>query len=151
MKDYYNILGVTPTASQADIKKVYRQLAIQYHPDKNNGAPASEERFKEISEAYIIIGDAAKRNAYDFTKGHHKNYYGQNPASGEATPATYLILLKSIKNKVFNAGGYINQEALFKVIDDVLSNETIQFLVSTGQVNTNNMIIDEVLVCGVFL
>lgn len=151
MKDYYNILGVPPTAPQAEIKKAYRLLAIKYHPDKNNGDAASEERFKEISEAYIIIGDAAKRNAYDFTKGHHKNYYGQNPASGAATPATYLILFKSIKNKVLNSGGYVNGAVLFKVIDDILTDDTINFLLYTGQVNTNNLIIDDILVCGVFL
>jgi hypothetical protein len=151
MKDYYNILGVASGASQAEIKTAYRQLAIQFHPDKNGGDKACEERFKEISAAYVIVGDVAKRNAYDFTRGYHKNYYGQNPASGAATPATYLILLKSIKNKVFNAGGYINQAVLFKVIDDILTDDTIAFLVNTGQVNTNNLIIDEVLVCCVFL
>jgi len=151
MKDYYKILGVNSVTSQAEIKKAYRKLAIEYHPDKNNGNTASEERFKEISEAYIIIGDVAKRNAYDYTRGYHKNYYAQNPASGAATPATYLILLKSIKNKVFNAGGKINQDILFKVVDDILSDETLTFLINTGQVNTNNLIIDEVLVCCVFL
>ncbi len=151
MKDYYKILGVKPDAVQADIKKAYRLLAVQYHPDKNNGDKDSEERFKEISEAYIILGDAPKRNAYDYTKGHYKNYSGTDIAHGRQTPVTYLILFKRIKDKVLNANGYINQEALFKVIDDLLSDKNITFLVSVRDTATNNLIIDEILTCCIFL
>jgi len=150
MKDYYKILGVAPKASQAEIKTAYRLLAVKHHPDKNNGDKASEELFKEISESYIILGDVAKRNAYDYTKGYQKNYYGQDPKSDKATPATYLILFKSIKTKVFNAGGRINQEALFKVIDDILTDENINFLISAQHVNTNSMIIDEIVTSCIF-
>ncbi|TRW24250.1 hypothetical protein FMM05_10470 [Flavobacterium zepuense] len=151
MKDYYKILGVAPKASQAEIKTAYRLLAVKHHPDKNNGDKASEERFKEISESYIILGDIAKRNAYDYTKGYQKNYYGQDPNSDKATPATYLILFKSIKTKVFNAGGRINQEALFKVIDDILTDENINFLIRAQHVNTNSMILDEIVTSCIFL
>jgi len=151
MKDYYKILGVAPKASQAEIKTAYRLLAVKHHPDKNNGDKASEERFKEISESYIILGDVAKRNAYDYTKGYQKNYYGQDPKSDKATPATYLILFKSIKTKVFNAGGRINQEALFKVIDDILTDENVNFIINAQHVNTNSMIIDEIVTSCIFL
>ena len=151
MKDYYKILGVAPKASQAEIKTAYRLLAVKHHPDKNNGDKASEERFKEISESYIILGDVAKRNAYDYTKGYQKNYYGQDPKSDKATPATYLILFKSIKTKVFNAGGHVNQDALFKVIDDILTDENISFLINAEHVNTNSMIIDEIVTSCIFL
>jgi molecular chaperone DnaJ len=150
MKDYYKILEVTPTASQAEIKKAYRLLAVQYHPDKNNGNKASEECFKEISEAYVILGDTAKRNAYNYTKGHYKNYAGQHIASKQ-TPVTYLILFKRIKDKVFNANCQVNQEALFKVLDDLLSDENIKFLMNVRDTATNNLIIDEVLTCCIFL
>ncbi|MDX5420706.1 MAG: J domain-containing protein [Hymenobacteraceae bacterium] len=64
-KDYYKILGVDKTASQADIKKAYRALAKKYHPDKTKGDTAAEDKFKDISEAYEVLGDAEKRKQYD--------------------------------------------------------------------------------------
>jgi molecular chaperone DnaJ len=64
-KDYYAVLGVPKNASQAEIKKAYRKLAQQHHPDANAGDPKAEERFKEISAAYDVIGDEEKRSAYD--------------------------------------------------------------------------------------
>jgi molecular chaperone DnaJ len=64
-KDYYRVLGVSETASQKDIKSAYRKLSRQYHPDTNPGDTAAEERFKEVSAAYDVIGDADKRKEYD--------------------------------------------------------------------------------------
>lgn len=63
-KDYYKILGVAKTASDDDLKKAYRKLALKYHPDKNK-TPGAEERFKEIAEAYEILSDKKKRQVYD--------------------------------------------------------------------------------------
>ncbi|HEX5387930.1 MAG TPA: J domain-containing protein [Gemmatimonadales bacterium] len=64
-KDFYQVLGVPDTASQADIKKAYRRLAKQYHPDANPNNPQAAERFKEISEAHATLSDAEKRKQYD--------------------------------------------------------------------------------------
>jgi curved DNA-binding protein len=64
-KDYYKVLGVDKKASEADIKKVYRKLAVQYHPDKNQGNKEAEEKFKQINEAYEVLGDPEKRKKYD--------------------------------------------------------------------------------------
>lgn len=64
-KDYYEILGVAKTATAEEIKKAYRKLAIKYHPDRNPGDTAAEEKFKEISNAYEVLSDANKRQRYD--------------------------------------------------------------------------------------
>ena len=64
-KDYYRVLGVSDTASQKDIKSAYRKLSREYHPDANPGDTAAEERFKEVSAAYDVVGDAEKRKEYD--------------------------------------------------------------------------------------
>lgn len=63
-KDYYNILGIKRDANQADIKKMYRKMALQYHPDKNQESGA-EDKFKEISEAYAVLSDDKKKKLYD--------------------------------------------------------------------------------------
>lgn len=67
-KDYYKILGVDKTASQDNIKKAFRKLSVKWHPDRNNGSKEAETKFKEIAEAYEVLGDEAKRKEYDNPK-----------------------------------------------------------------------------------
>ncbi|MBN2123736.1 MAG: DnaJ domain-containing protein [Deltaproteobacteria bacterium] len=64
-KDYYTILGIARDADEEEIKKSYRRLALRYHPDTNEGDPEREELFKEINEAYSVLGDREKRRRYD--------------------------------------------------------------------------------------
>lgn len=83
-QDYYELLGVSKTASADDIKKAYRRLAMKYHPDRNPGDKAAEEKFKEIGEAYAVLSDEQKRAAYDrFGKA------GVNPNGGAGGPGDF--------------------------------------------------------------
>src|SRR3954453_8325054 len=65
MADFYSVLGVARGASDDEIKKAYRKLAMTYHPDRNGGSKEAEEKFKEITEAYDVLRDPQKRAAYD--------------------------------------------------------------------------------------
>jgi len=73
-KDYYKILGVERKASEDEIRKAYRKLAMQYHPDRNPNDKQSEERFKEINEAYQVLSDTTKRSHYDRLGSDYSNW-----------------------------------------------------------------------------
>ena len=80
-KDFYDVLGVSKDASESDIKKAYRKLAIKYHPDKNPGDQDAEEKFKEVSAAFEVLKDAEKRRKYD-QFGHDAFRGGPSSAHG---------------------------------------------------------------------
>lgn len=79
-KDFYQILGVSRSASGEEIKKSYRKLAMQYHPDKNPNNKKAEEKFKEATEAYEVLSDDEKRRTYD--QFGHAGLNGGNPFAG---------------------------------------------------------------------
>ncbi len=89
MNDLYSALGVSKTATADEIKKAYRKLALQHHPDKNPGDKVSEDKFKEISAAYAVLGDEEKKRQYDmygsadaYAQSQRSSYnqgYGQSP------------------------------------------------------------------------
>jgi molecular chaperone DnaJ len=64
-RDYYDVLGISKNATEAEIKSAYRKLALKYHPDKNQDDPSAEDKFKEAAEAYEILSNSEKRGAYD--------------------------------------------------------------------------------------
>jgi molecular chaperone DnaJ len=78
VKNYYEVLGISKTASADEIKKAYRNLAFKYHPDRNSGDKVAEEKFKEINEAYDVLSDEKKRADYDSFGTSNSHYSGTN-------------------------------------------------------------------------
>jgi len=124
-RDYYEVLGVHRNASETEIKKAYRKLAIQHHPDKNQGDKQSEEQFKEVSEAYEVLSDPQKRVQYD--QFGHAGLSGGAGASGfgfgGGTP--FGDIFEDIFGDLF--GGRQQQRRGGKRGDDLLYNLEISF------------------------
>src|SRR6478735_3908288 len=83
-KDFYQVLGVAKDASAADVKKAYRKLARENHPDSHPGNKAAEDRFKAIAEAYDVVGDTDKRKQYDELRAGLAGGFGPFTTSGGA-------------------------------------------------------------------
>jgi molecular chaperone DnaJ len=98
--DYYKILGVGKNASDEEIKKAYRKLARQYHPDRNPGDKKAEERFKEISQAHDVLSDPEKRKAYDRGQGPLGGFTG-----GNFDPSAFGAGFGDILSNLFGGGG----------------------------------------------
>ena len=96
-RDYYEVLGVQKNSSKDDIKKAYRKLAVQYHPDKNPGDKQAEEKFKEATEAYEILGDDQKKAAYD--------QFGFAGVEGMRGQGDYSSVFRGFED-IFGEGGF---------------------------------------------
>lgn len=102
-RDYYEVLGVAKDASKDDIKKAYRRLAIQNHPDKNPGDKAAEERFKEATEAYEILGDDQRRQTYD-----QFGFAGVEGMGGAGSAQDFSSVFKDFEDIFGGFGGFGN-------------------------------------------
>lgn len=100
-RDYYEVLGVDKSASERDIKKAYKRLAMKYHPDRNEGDKAQEEKFKEVQEAYEILTDDQKRAAYD-QYGHAG--VDPNRGGGHGQGADFGDIFGDVFGDIFGGG-----------------------------------------------
>ena len=154
VKDYYKILEVTPAASQSDIKKSYRRLALRYHPDKNFGQQLYEAKFKEIQEAYHVLSDPKKRQDYNYRRNNYSHSYShaRTKAYTPATPQTILNQTIDFRKKVSVLDSdRMNKVALFQQIQLLLSNPNIQLLQQHNDTKLNKRVIEEILFCSRFL
>lgn len=153
MKDYYKLLGVPPTATADEIKKAYRQLALKYHPDRNQGDKQSETLFKQITEAYEVLSDTDARKSYDYELNRSATADNNRKQSSQATyekvtPLTFLNIFKEIEKQVIGVdASRINQRNLFDSINDLLTDKNIEFLIQCNDTNINIKIVDTVLAC----
>ena len=120
-KDYYEVLGVSTTATDDEIKKAYRKLALMYHPDRNHGNPDSEEKFKEINEAFQVLGDPEKRVHFD--------HYGAADASGSFFDFGFNKPFEDIFSDLFGEvfGGQERRRTRTRKGDDLRYNLEIEF------------------------
>jgi molecular chaperone DnaJ len=105
MADFYAVLGVARTASDEDIKKAYRKLAMTYHPDRNGGSKEAEERFKEITEAYDVLRDPQKRAVYD--------RYGESALRGGAGGFHHVDLSEALGIFMRDFGAFAGLDEMF--------------------------------------
>jgi molecular chaperone DnaJ len=101
--DYYRVLGVSREASEEEIKKAYRALVFEHHPDRNPDSTDAEAKIREINAAYEIVGDAEKRRSYD------RLFWGDEPRADVVDPS---IILRDIEAKLFDEG----RKELFAVL-----------------------------------
>ncbi|HEX8335050.1 MAG TPA: DnaJ domain-containing protein [Segetibacter sp.] len=145
-KDYYKILNVSSTASQADIKKSYRKLAMKYHPDKNLDDKLSETKFKEIQEAYHVLSDSKRRQQYNFKKYDEKHGLNKKPSSDASTPQGILQKSIQLRKKVISMDPHrIDRDTLYGKIQLVLSVHNQTILKTSNDQTTNRLIIEELL------
>ncbi len=108
-KDYYDVLGLKKGASDADIKKAYRKLAMKYHPDRNKGDKQAEEKFKELNEAYAVLSDPEKRKQYDQfgADGFHQRYSQEDIFRGTDFSSIFseFGIGNDIFEQIFGGGG----------------------------------------------
>jgi len=118
-RDYYEVLGVNRDASDEDIKKAYRKLAMKWHPDRNPDNPKAEEKFKEAKQAYEILSEASKRSAYD-QYGHagvDQAAAAAAAGAGAGGQAGFGDMFSDIFGEIFGGGGRQGRSNVFRGAD----------------------------------
>jgi molecular chaperone DnaJ len=120
LKDYYKILEVEPLATQQEIKRSFRRLALKYHPDKNAGNHLAEAQFKEVQEAYEILSDPEQRKEYNYKRWHLRSL-GKSYASRPLTPTAIVEECRALKT-------YIDSMSIFRIDYDAVSQHIRQLI-----------------------
>src|SRR5579872_1131541 len=103
-RDYYEVLGVSRAANEAELKSAFRKLAMKFHPDRNPGDDSAEHQFKEINEAYEILKDGDRRAAYD-RFGHAAFEHGRSNGNAAGFGADFASSFADIFDDLFGMGG----------------------------------------------
>ena len=145
MKDYYQILGIPTNASADDIKKAYRKLALQYHPDKNPVTELSGIYFREINEAYAILSHPAKRRKYDEERWL-SGMSGRSKQQKQISPQWILSEGRKLAEHMSRIDTYrMSHSALKEYISLLLSDTHLAVLTSYDDKDTNKLIAQQLL------
>ena len=118
-RDFYDVLGINKSASPEEIKSAYRKLAVKYHPDKNPGDKAAEDKFKEASEAYGILSDKTKKDNYD-NFGHAAF---ENGGGGQVVLEDLAVLMEQISQIYLKTFLVISVVEVEEVVKEALAIE----------------------------
>jgi molecular chaperone DnaJ len=145
LKDYYKTLQVHPAATEAVIKKAFRRLALQYHPDKNPGNAIAEAVFKEIQEAYEVLSNPLMREEYNYKRWYNRSI-GKNFSEKALTPAAILANCKKLNDYLAGANWFqLDYSSLNHYLHELISDETVALLSQYNHLSTNREIVLEVL------
>lgn len=145
VKDYYKILEVPPVASLQEIKKAFRKLAVQYHPDKNNGDHLAAARFVEIQEAYEVLSDPQKREEYNYNRWYTRKT-GSGYTEKPLTPEEILASTDKLRQAIASMNFFqVDFHALSSHIQQLLSQTNIDILHQFNMTDTNRRIIKNLL------
>jgi len=146
-KDYYQVLQLQPTASAADIRKAYRRLALEFHPDKNNTQQAAAQ-FVLIREAYAVLSDPVQRRKYDLSR-----FAGQPTSRRIATtPAEVRLMSEELVERIKrNNPDRINRDKLAQDIEAILCVYHIQLLNRIDEERNKHLLIIDLLFCLQYL
>lgn len=145
LKDYYGILELETSATQQEIKKAYRQLALRYHPDKNPGDAYATSQFTEIKEAYEVLTNPAKKENYLQQRWYNQSK-GKRTMQKIITPVTVLKQSLELERYVSHLDVFrMDKEGLKKHILDLIPDEIIERLHTFNEPETNRQIISTLL------
>ncbi len=162
-KDYYILLNVHPQATQNEIKIAYRKLALQYHPDRNEGNVHTEALFKEINEAYSVLSNEQKRDDYNRLREQHRTApTGARSSSATGTGQTgrtqkqqapltgktLLVRSNNLRKKVEQANPFaIDCDSLLYTLESLLSDTHLHILLYENKRAVNTQVLHQVLFC----
>ena len=145
VKDYYSLLELEPSATQQEIKKAYRRLALQYHPDKNDNEPYAAAQFSEIKEAYEILTNPAKRDYYLQQRWYNQSM-GKRKKQETVTPFNILKQTLELEKYVSSLDIFrMDKHGLYEYINYIIKDETIAKLNTFNDISVNKEIINNVL------
>jgi curved DNA-binding protein CbpA len=145
LKDYHDILQVPPYATLQEIKQAYRRLAMMYHPDKTKNDPYADAKYAEIREAYEVLSNPGKKEAYLQERWYNQSI-GRKRKAEAITPASILKLSLELEKYVSSLDVHrMNKEGLYEHINELLSSETIEKLKGYKETAIARQIINTIL------
>lgn len=146
LKDYYELLEISPGATDQVIKKAFRKLAMRFHPDKNIGNPYAIHHFRDIQEAYEVLSNPVTRNEYHQKRWRHAGMEMNNYPNYQVTPELIEKEAEKIARYVKNLDVFrMNYEALYQKLDQLLNANHLALLIEKQQEKVNYKIITTVL------